>query len=152
VAWPPAWDRLSKWVYPMFSDLRHLRIAGLTTVFLLVTEPARADAGWMGFRNDTGTTLIIQETVAVGTGSRQSKPQKIFANETVRDTPPSGGAHRVFTIYDSAHPDKPLYTGRFPAPPANENVLYVIKLHKGELVIEPIKTAAASTAKTHPKR
>jgi len=136
----------------MFPVLRYLRVAILICLFLVLADPARADAGWMGFRNDSGTTLIIQETVSVGTGSRQSKPQKIFANETVRDTPPSGGAHRVFTIYDSAHPDKPLYTGRFPAPPANENVLYVIKLHKGELVIEPIKTAAATTTKTHPKR
>src|SRR6476620_4125727 len=136
----------------MFPVLSYLRVAILTGLFLVLADPARPDAGWMGFRNDSGTTLIIQETVSVGTGSRQSKPQKIFANETVRDTPPSGGAHRVFTIYDSAHPDKPLYTGRFPAPPANENVLYVIKLHKGELVIEPIMTAAAATTKTHPKR
>jgi hypothetical protein len=136
----------------MSAVLRHLRITILTGVFLLVAEPARAQAGWMGFRNDTGTTLIIQESVSVGTGSKQAKPQKIFANETVRETPPSGGEHRVFTIYDPAHPDKPLYTGRFQAPPANENVLYVIKLTKGELVIEPIKTASTSSTKAHPKR
>jgi len=136
----------------MFPVLRCLRTAILSGLFLVLADPARAEAGWMGFRNDTGTTLVIQETVSVGTGSKQSKPQKLFANETVRDTPPSGGANRVFTIYDSAHPDKPLYTGRFPAPSTNENVLYVIKLNKGELVIEPIKTTTASSAKTHPKR
>jgi hypothetical protein len=118
---------------------------------LLVPDSVWADGGWIGFRNDTGTTLVIQETVAVGTGSRSGKPQKIFANETVRETPPTGGGQRSFTITDPGRPDKPLYTGLFPAPATNENVLYAIKTDgKGGLIIEAIKTPAASTSKTKP--
>ena len=138
-------------VYPMFSGFRYSLIASLVGLFLLVAVPSDAHGGWMGFRNDTGKTLIIQETVAVGSSSRPGKPQKIFANETVRDTPLSDSGQRVFTIYDTAHPDKPLYTGKLHAPAANENVLYVIKLNKGELAIEAVKTAAL-TSKSPAKR
>ncbi|MBO0699963.1 MAG: hypothetical protein J2P46_16315, partial [Zavarzinella sp.] len=89
----------------------------------------------MGFRNDTGMTLVIQETV----GSRQGRPQKIFANETVRDTPPTAGAVRTFAIYESGQSDKPLHTGLFRAPTDSENLLYVIKTDgKGGLTIEAL--------------
>jgi len=118
---------------------------------LLLSAPARADGGWIAFRNDTGTTLLIQELVSVGTASRSGKPQKIFANETVRETPPIGGGQRSFTISDAGRPDKPLYTGAFAAPAANENVLYTIKSDgKGGLVIEAIKTPVTSTSKSKP--
>ena len=136
----------------MFRDFRHLRIASLSGILLLVAVPSNANAGWMGFRNDTGKTLVIQETVSVGTTTRPGKPQKIFANETVRDTHVSGVGQRSFSIVDAARPDKALYTGTFPAPAANENVLYVIKLNKGELVIEAVKTAAVSSTKVPAKR
>jgi hypothetical protein len=136
----------------MFRVFRHLRIASLSGLVLIVALTSNAHAGWMGFRNDTGKTLVIQETVSVGTTTRPGKPQKIFANETVRDTPLSGGGQRAFSIFEAAYPSKPLYTGTFPAPAANENVLYVIKLSKGELVIEAVKTAAVSTSKVPAKR
>jgi hypothetical protein len=100
----------------------------------------------MGFRNDTSLTLIVQET-----GSKAAKPQKIFANETVRDMPPAG-AQRTFAITDAAHPEKPLFTGKFATPAASENVLYVIKPDaKGGLTIEAV-TSTAGVSKYGPKR
>ena len=96
----------------MFPRFRHFRPLALLTPLVLLAAVGRADAGWMGFRNDTSATLVIQET-----GRHSAKPQKVFANETVRDTPPAG-AQRTFTISDSAKPDKPLYTGRFAGPAA----------------------------------
>jgi hypothetical protein len=135
----------------MFTHLRHLRIAALLTLLVLFADAAQAGAGWMGFRNDTGMTLVIQETVA----SRPGRPQKIFANETIRDTPPSPGATRTFVIYESGKSDKPLHTGPFPAPATAENVLYVIKSDgKGGLMFEAVKTPAPTSVvkKTNPKR
>ena len=123
----------------MFPRFRHFRPLYLLTCVACLVAAGGADAGWMGFRNDTAQTLVIQETVST---SRPGKPQKIFANETVRDTP-AAGVQRTFTIADAAHPDKPLYTGRFAAPADAENVLYVIKSDgKGGLLIEAVKTPA----------
>jgi len=132
----------------MFPRFRHFRRAALLTCLACLVAAGPVDAGWMGFRNDTSATLIVQEAVA---GGRSGKPQKVFANETVRDTPPAG-AQRTFTITDAAHPDKPLYTGRFSTPAEAENVLYVIKSDgKGGLVIDAVKSPAGVSKHT-PKR
>jgi hypothetical protein len=129
----------------MFPHFRHLRIVAVLAV---VAFSGQADAGWMGFRNDTSGTLIIQEVVSTG---RPGKPQKVFANETVRDTPPAG-AQRTFAIYDAGRSDKPLFTGRFPTPADNENVLYVLKSDgKGGVIIQAIKSPAG-VSRTSPKR
>ncbi|HEX3150215.1 MAG TPA: hypothetical protein VHR66_19210 [Gemmataceae bacterium] len=98
----------------------------------------------MGFRNDTALTLIVQETTPAGSTARPGKPQKIFANETVRETPPTSNK-RTFTIADSTKPDKPLFTGRLAGPAPNENVLYAIKSDgKGGLTVEAISSPVAS--------
>jgi hypothetical protein len=121
----------------MFANFRHFLVALPVGVALLAADPARAAAGWMGFRNDTAGTLVLQETVA----SRPARPFKLYANETVRDTPPTAGAVRVYAVYDAAHRDKPLYTGQFRAPLGEENVLYVIKPDgKGGVKIETVRT------------
>ena len=137
----------------MFPGFRHLRFTPLFGLLILLADPMRADAGWMGFRNDTGMTLVVQETVTVGAGTRQGKPQKIFANETIRDTPPVGGGQRTFTIAESGTAEKELYKGNFASPAANENVLYVIKLNaKGGVEIEAIKMPIATPKKPPTKK
>ena len=129
----------------MFPRFRHPRTLAVLAMILVA---GRADAGWMGFRNDTSGTLVIQETPGSG---RPGKPQKVFANETVRDTPPSG-TQRTFIVYDAAKSDKPLFTGRFPAPPENENVLYVLKSDgMGGLTVQAVKSPAG-VSRTNPKR
>ena len=136
----------------MFPGLRHFRLPALLTCLVCLADVGPAAAGWMGFRNDTPATLVIQETVSVGGGSRPGRPQKVFANETVREAAPAG-AQRTFTIADATRPDRPLFTGRFPGPPAHENVLYVIKPDgKGGLTIEAVTTAAAVSRPAKPKR
>jgi hypothetical protein len=115
----------------------HFRSVALLGFLTLLGGAVRAEAGWMGFRNDTSGTLVLQEM-----GARPGRPQKIFANEIVRDNPADGAA-RKFAIYSADKPDKPLFTGVFPAPADNENVLYVIKSDgKGGLTIEPMKVPA----------
>ena len=114
-----------------------LRRAMAVALALAMFVPSFVFAGWMGFRNETGQTLLIQETYTTG---RTGKPQKVFANETIRDTPPAAGVIRKFTIFDASKPDRVLATGTFPSPGANENLLYIIKTDaKGVLTIEPVQ-------------
>ena len=138
----------------MFRFPHHFRltIALGAAAVLALAHPAGALAGWMGFRNDTTMTVLIQETVTAGPIVRQGKPQKVFANETVRDTPAAGGT-RKFTIFDAAKPDEAIYTGNFPCPAATENVLFVIKSDgKGGLTIEATKTPTMGTTPVRPKK
>lgn len=121
----------------MFPFGHHFRRLLAVAVTALLLGPASAFAGWMGFRNDTGQPVVVQETYATG---RTGRPQKIYANETIRDTPPAAGAVRKFTIYDAAKPGAVLASGTFPAPGATENILYVIKKDsRGAISIEPVQ-------------
>ena len=135
----------------MFLSLRHFTVCLFLGLAVWLVDSNSASAGWMGFRNDTGNTLVIQETVA----SRGVRPQKIFANETVRDTPPSTVTVRTFTIYEAGKRDQPLYSAQFPTPDPGENILYAIKLDgRGQIKIEAVRTPSATgvTRKVLPKR
>jgi hypothetical protein len=136
----------------MFPELPRCRLPDLAVLVIGLTAPGMSMAGWMGFRNDTSATLVIQETIAVGKDSRPGKPHKLYSNETIRDTPASAGGSRVFTIADAARPDKPLYSGAFACPAANENLLYVLKLDgKGGIVVEAVRMPVTNN-KSVPKR
>jgi hypothetical protein len=103
----------------------------------------------MGFRNDTQSTLIIQETTPAG---KSGKPQKLYTNETIRDMPSGPGGQRTFTISDVAHPEKPLFSGAFTCPASNENVLFVLKVDgKGVIVIESVRTPTG-VSRASPKK
>ena len=123
----------------MFHSLPTSRLTFTLSLLFAAALPAVVEAGWMGFRNDTQTTLIIQETAPAG---KSGKPQKLYTNETIRDMQSGAGGQRTFTISDAAHPDKPLHTGAFTCPASNENVLFVLKVDaKGGLVIEAVRTS-----------
>lgn len=114
-------------------------------VLLLSSWPvavrAEGNGGWMGFRNQTGVTLILQETFPNG---RLGSSHKVFANETIRDTPTVSG-QRKFTIYNAAEPTKVLFSGLFPTPADRENILYILKSDgKGGLQFESTKIATTS--------
>ncbi len=95
-------------------------------------------AGWMGFRNDTKKTIIIQEVFAGNPQPRLGRPQKLFAGEAVRDRPAFPG-QRKFNIFDGKNPNQPIYVGTFLNPQPKDNILYSIKSDgKGGVTVEAI--------------
>jgi hypothetical protein len=126
--------------------LRHSVLGVLALGFVLCSQ-SFANAGWLGFRNDTTMTLVVQESVPTPQGPRLGRPQRIFSNETFRDTM-GGAANRRFQIFDAKAPDKPIYTGNFPGPTATDNVLYIIKSDgRGGITVEATKSPTSTTPK-----
>jgi hypothetical protein len=131
----------------MSSGPRYFRLIGLLGLILALTGADTANAGWMSFRNDTKDTIVIQETVVISGQPRPGRPQRLFTGEAVRDTQFVGPQRRI-SIFDSKNTNQPIYTGTFPCPTANENILYSIKSDpKGGIVIEAIKTPAGGPKK-----
>jgi len=120
------------------NNFWRINLAGILLVLLFT---AQTNAGWMGFRNDTKDTLVVQEIFVVNGQQRPGKPQRLFAGEVVRDAHCNGGA-RTISICDPKNPNVVLWSGALGCPPANENVTYVIKIDaRGGIVIETQKTA-----------
>jgi hypothetical protein len=116
------------------------RICILGTLLFVLT-PAVSSAGWMGFRNDTGEAIIIQETLVINGKPMLAKPQKLNPNEAVRDVQFNVVGHRKITIFEAKNPKVPIYTGNFPCPGVRENLLYSLKLDKaGKIIVDVIRT------------
>ena len=134
-------------VFPMFPFFRRF-LPIIVPILLLLADLSSASAGWMGFRNDTAKTIIVQETVPTSTGSRPGLSQKIFANETVRDSSTRTGGQRTFTIYDASKPDKAIYTGQFSVPGEDENILFILKADgRGGIVVEAVRHTTTTKRK-----
>ena len=127
----------------MSLSLRYFWKIGLLGVLFALASSGSAFAGWMGFRNDTKDTIVVQETITVNGQSKQGKPQRLFTGEAVRDTQCTG-PQRNISIFDTKNPNTPIFTGNMPCPAANENFLYVIKGDaKGGITMEVVKTPCA---------
>ena len=117
---------------------------GLLGVLLALAGSNSAFAGWMGFRNDTKDTIVVQETIIVNGQLKQNKPQRLFTGEAVRDTQCTGPQRKI-SIFDPKNPNTPIFTGNVPCPAANENILYLIKADgKGDITMDVIKTPCLS--------
>jgi hypothetical protein len=111
-----------------------LRRGLLGGCFLLVfTEMALA--GWVTIKNQTGQTLVIQETFVVAGQSRRGKPIQLVAGETVREFLPLPIVKNV-EIYDPKNPSRPLWTGKLPC--KNDNQTYVLSSVNGQITVQAI--------------
>jgi hypothetical protein len=134
---PRSWNALMSFPRPQFWKICLLGVS----IACAGADPV--SAGWMGFRNDTKETIVIQESVTVNGKPKPGRPQRLFAGEAVRDAQSTGG-QRTFSVYDPKNPNQPIYTGNFPCPAANENILYSLKSDgKGGINVEALKGAAA---------
>ncbi len=110
-----------------------------------------AIAGWMGFRNDTKETIVIQETVVVNGQARPGRPQRLFAGEAVRDV--GGVGQRQLSVFELKNPNQPIFTDGFACPASNENMLYLLKSDgTGGIATESVKTRAQGAAPVPKKK
>lgn len=83
---------------------------------LAALGPTPAVAGWLGFRNDTRTTLIVQDVVLVHGQARRGAQRKLGAGELAVESVSGAGIKRLL-ILDPRQPTRPLlrvdvsYTG-----------------------------------------
>lgn len=95
------------------SGFRRWVVAVLTVAAL---GPTPAWAGWLGFRNDTRATLVLQEIVLVNGQARRGAQRQLGAGELAVESVNGAGVKRLL-IFDPRQPAVPLlrvdvpYTG-----------------------------------------
>jgi|GEM_PF-7122325 len=107
-------------------SLHHRLVRIVLPLLLLILLPGSSSAGWMGFRNDTTATLLVQETVKVNDKPLLGRVQKLIFGESVRDNSKGEHVEREFSIYDSRNPKVPLIVQKFPCPKPEENIIYAL--------------------------
>ncbi|MCS7020694.1 MAG: hypothetical protein NZ703_05820 [Gemmataceae bacterium] len=101
-------------------------------VLLLCAEIAVA--GWITIKNQTGQTVILQETFVVAGQPRRGKPIQLVAGETVREFLPVPTVKTV-EIYDPTNPQRPLWSGKLSC--KNDVQTYVITSMNGQIIVQP---------------
>jgi hypothetical protein len=92
-------------------------------------------AGWVTIKNQTGQTLIIQETFVVAGQARRGKPIQLVAGETVREFLPLPTVKNV-EIYDPKNPNRPLWSGKLSC--KNEDQTYILSSVNGQITVQAI--------------
>jgi hypothetical protein len=78
--------------------------------------PAPASAGWLSLRNDTRTTLIVQEIVIINGQPRRGTQRQLYPGEVAVESVAGAGVKRLL-VFEPKMPTVPLlrternYTG-----------------------------------------
>jgi hypothetical protein len=112
--------------------MRHLRgwNAGslLLAVVCLAGAAPVADAAWLGFRNDTNGTLVVQGASIVNNGLRRGKPNRLLPGEVYWENILVPGP-KLIEVYDIRQPNRPLH--REIIQTAGTDLFYSIQIDPG---------------------
>jgi hypothetical protein len=101
----------------MTGSRRYRRTVGLFGLAVLLTAfaPVRADAAWLGYKNDTTTAVVIQAAdVVVVNGKpqvRPGKPQVLYPGEVAWNAIAAPGP-RIIAVYDPKQLTRPVLQER----------------------------------------
>jgi hypothetical protein len=92
--------------------MRHLRGWNAGSVLLAVIGLAAiapgADAAWLGFRNDTNGTLVVQGASLVNNLPRWGKPNRLLPGEVYWENILVPG-NKLIAVFDINQPNRPLH-------------------------------------------
>jgi hypothetical protein len=82
----------------------------LAAVAIALTASEEASANWVTIRNDTGTALVIQETVVVRGQVKRGRATNLLAGETHREFLPGPTVKRL-EVFEASNPTLPVWSG-----------------------------------------
>lgn len=83
-------------------------LVGLLCGIVWLLGPASALAGWLGFRNDTKTPLVIQTSTISDGGVTPGRPMSMYPAEVAWDNVVEPCIKNI-AIYDPKQPKRPLF-------------------------------------------
>lgn len=93
----------------MNRRLNHCCRTGLCLVVLLVCG-TQAKAAWIGYKNDTPHTVVVQGSSNVGGQVRKGQPHQINPREAAWDQVTAGV--KTITVFDPQQPNRVLWQGQ----------------------------------------
>jgi hypothetical protein len=106
-----------------------------------------ASAAWLTIKNDTTSTLLVQEVLTTAVGTQRSKPQKVAPGASAVEPILTKGK-RTIVLYDPANPLQALFHGTVDCQGNTQLLIQFKPPAKGpatlELVPAPPPTAKAT--------
>jgi hypothetical protein len=81
--------------------------AGVLALLACGAAPPRNEPPWLGYRNETRATLVVQGATVVNNVIRRGKPRVVYAGDVCWDQVSPGS--KILTIYDARQPNRILY-------------------------------------------
>jgi hypothetical protein len=124
-----------RWADPKKESImmRHLRgwNAGsllVAVVVLLGVLPAAAEAAWLGFRNDTNGTIVVQGASIVNNLPRWGKPYRLLPGEVYWENILVQG-NKLIAVYNVNQPNRPLHQEIIQC--AGSDLFYTVEIELG---------------------
>ena len=100
-------------------------ICGLLAAGSATAMPAPAEAGWLGFRNETNSNVVVQIShVAAPNRIQHGQPQLLLQGNLARERILQPGT-KLITIYDATQPKRILFQGQLPY--AGQDLFFAIQ-------------------------
>src|SRR5262245_26103674 len=79
----------------------------IAAVLVTALVPACADAGWLGYKNDTPAVIVVQSASTVNNQVRLGKAHVLYPGEIAWDAVTAPGLRQV-SVFDPKQPTRPL--------------------------------------------
>jgi len=117
-----------------------MRLLGVAAALLTIAASGRgASANWITIRNETGKTIVVQESVVVNGQVRRGKAKNLLAGETLREFVPAPTVKRV-EVFEAAQPNQAAWSGNLNC--KDENQVFSVANSGGKVVVSPVTGVA----------
>ena len=122
-------------MFPIAVSSRAL-VRMVAAALLVVTTASGAAANWMIIRNDSGKSLVVQETQTVNGKVKRGKVSNLLPGETLREFLPTPTTRGV-EVFDARNPDKPVWSGSLEC--KNRTQTFSIANSQGNVTVSPVR-------------
>jgi hypothetical protein len=126
----------------MFPSFRNPRVALVAALAVVLGSAGVAEAAWVTIKNDTGKTIVVQETIVVNGQVKRGKPTSLLPGETIREFLPSP---TVKTIEVLDPQNQSLWSGSLNC--KEDTQTFSVSGGGGKIMVTPV-----TTHPTRPKR
>jgi hypothetical protein len=121
----------------MPAPLRTWCLAAIVAVLVVCGFAGASSASWITIKNETGQTIIVQESVVVNGHVRRGKAKTLLPGETLREFLPGPTVKRV-EVLDALQPTHSLWCGNLSCKDANQ--VFSVSSANSKVAVAPVAT------------
>jgi hypothetical protein len=117
----------------MRSGFRNPLITLIAALAVVLGAAGGAEAAWVTIKNDTGKTIVIQETIVVNGQVKKGRPTNLLPGETIREFLPGPTVKKIEVLNAQ---NQSLWSGNLEC--KDETELFSVSVVGGKVTITPV--------------